>query len=423
MLTEHLRARLPRAGMARAALPIALLGLFQAGFVAVAPSAGAQSAGSGGGTVSGPTTSSASTAAWTVAIDSFRLRLRADVAEDGVGGITAAIVVGDRMMWAEGFGWANRDRRIPAGVETIYRIGSISKSFTAVALMQLVDQGTLTLDYPVVRVLSQVEGFAQRPAAAAPVTFRHLASHTAGIIREPALDGAAAGPIEEWERKVLASIPATRFDTVPGARYAYSNIGFGVLGLAVSRAAGAEFREVVTRGIFQRLGMAHSSFVVPHDDLRHLAVGYANRRDGSIDADGPAREHRGRGYKVPNGGIYSTVGDLARFIAGMTGAAGDALLPLEHRLEMMRMQTPGSDSSGYGLGFQIRSGPEGRRFIGHGGSVAGYTAHLVFEPESAIGVVLLRNYGSGRTNLGRAATEVLAALVEARSRPEAAGAR
>ena len=356
-----------------------------------------------------PLRASPAPAGWAAAIDSFRVRLRADVAADSIGGITAAIVVGDRMVWAEGFGWADRDRRIPAGVETIYRIGSISKSFTAVAMMRLVDAGVLALDAPVARVLPQAGQFSQARSGARAVTFRHLASHTAGIVREPALDSAAAGPIEGWEQKVLASIPATRFDTVPGARYAYSNIGFGVLGLAVSRAANTEFRTLVTREIFGPLGMTHSSFVVPHDDLRHLAVGYANRRDGTIDADGPAREHVGRGYKVPNGGIYSTVGDLARFIAGMTGAAGDALLPLEHRLEMMRVQAPGSDSSGYGLGFQITA-EGGRRFVGHGGSVAGYTAHLVFEPQSGVGVIILRNYNSGRTNLARASSELLASL-------------
>lgn len=352
----------------------------------------------------------AADAAWSAAIDSFRLRLRADVAADSVGGITAAVVIGDRMVWAEGFGWADRDRRIPAGVETIYRIGSISKSFTAVAMMRQVDAGVLSLDAPVARVLPQVSGFVQPRAGAGAVTFRQLASHTAGIAREPALEDAAAGPIEGWEQKVVASIPATRFDTLPGARYAYSNIGFGVLGLAVSRAGNSEFRSLVAREIFEPLGMTHSSFIVPHDDLRHLAVGYANRRDGTIDAAGPAREHAGRGYKVPNGGIYSTVGDLARFVAGMTGAAGDALLPLEHRLEMMRVQTPGADSSGYGLGFQITASEGGRRFVGHGGSVAGYTAHLVFEPESGIGVIILRNYNSGRTNLGRVTTELLASL-------------
>ncbi|HUF26788.1 MAG TPA: serine hydrolase domain-containing protein [Gemmatimonadaceae bacterium] len=349
--------------------------------------------------------------AWAGAIDTFRLRLRADVAADDVGGITAAVVVGDRMIWAEGFGWADRGRRIPAGVETIYRVGSISKSFTAVAMMQLADQGSLSLDMAVARVLPQANGFAQPRAGGRPVTFRHLASHTAGLVREPDLDGAAAGPIEEWERKVLASIPATRFDTIPGARYAYSNIGFGVLGLAISRAGSTEFRTLVTRGIFDRLGMTQSTFVVPHDDLRHLAVGYDNGRDGRIDRERPAVEHRGRGYKVPNGGIYSTLGDLARFIAGMTGAAGDALLPLESRLEMMRQQAAVSDSAGYGLGFELRTGSDGRWYVGHGGSVAGYTAHIVFEPESGVGVILLRNYGTGRTNLRQASRRLAEEIV------------
>ena len=80
------------------------------------------------------------------AIDAFRERLRADVAADTIGGITAAVVIGDRIVWAEGFGWADRDKRVPAGVETIYRIGSISKTFTAVVLAQLVDRRIIALD-------------------------------------------------------------------------------------------------------------------------------------------------------------------------------------------------------------------------------------------------------------------------------------
>ena len=94
------------------------------------------------------------------AIDAFRERLRADVAADNVGSITAAVVAGDRTLWAEGFGWADRDRRVPAGVETIYRIGSISKTFTAIVLAQLVDRRTIALDDAVERYLPEVRGFA-----------------------------------------------------------------------------------------------------------------------------------------------------------------------------------------------------------------------------------------------------------------------
>jgi CubicO group peptidase (beta-lactamase class C family) len=118
---------------------------------------------------------------------------------------------------------------------------------------------------------------------------------------------------------------------------------------------------------------------------------------------------------VPNGGIYSTVGDLARFIGAMNGALGDVMLDAKSRSEVMRIQTPENPSNGYGLGFQIRVTDDGRRLVAHGGSVAGYTAHIVFDPDARLGVILLRNYNSGRTNLGNAATSLLTELLRART--------
>lgn len=348
------------------------------------------------------------------ALDAFRERLRADVAADNVGSITAAVVAGGRTLWAEGFGWADRDRRVPAGVETIYRIGSISKTFTAVVLAQLVDRRTIALDDPVEKYLPEVKGFASPRAGAKPITFRQLASHTAGLIREPKLPDAASGPIARWEAKILESIPATAFDTAPGERFFYSNIGYGVLGLALSRAAGTPFMKLVEDGIFTPLGMTSSTFVVG-DRLRPwLSVGYANSANG-IDATMPAREHDGRGYKVPNGGVYSTVVDLARF-TGALSAGGTLVTSDAMRRMMLTKQTPEAGASGYGFGLQIAAKDGAVTVIGHGGSVAGYTAHLAFDPQSKIGVILLRNYGGGRTNLAGVATELVRSLALERAR-------
>jgi CubicO group peptidase (beta-lactamase class C family) len=343
--------------------------------------------------------------------------LRADVAADDIGSITAAVVAGDRVMWSEGFGWADRDAHVAARAETIYRIGSISKTFTAVVLAQLVDRKTLALDDAVEKYLPEVRGLASPRPGAKPVTFRQLASHTAGLIREPQLEGAAAGPIAEWEAKVLASIPRTSFDAMPGERFSYSNIGFGILGLALSRAAKTPFMKIVEDGIFTPLGMMRSTFIIT-DRLRPLlSVGYAN--GGSrIDADTPAREHLGRGYKVPNGGIYSTVGDLAKFIGALTGA-GKTVTSDAMRRAMMTKQTPEAGESGYGFGLQLSASAGAITVVGHGGSVAGYTAHMTFDPASKVGAILLRNYGSGRTNLGQAASQLVRALAAEKRAPAA----
>ena len=161
--------------------------------------------------------------------------------------------------------------------------------------------------------------------------------------------------------------------------------------------------ELVEERIFAPLGMSSSTFVVDRSLRSRLAAGYVNR-DGEIDADFPAREHAGRGYKVPNGGVYSTVGDLARFAAGMTGTL--ALLDEETRAAMLSIQTPESETRGYGLGFMLLRDDDGTWWASHSGGVAGYNAYLLFQPETELGVVLLRNYNGGETNLGEAALDL-----------------
>lgn len=349
-------------------------------------------------------------APWRPVVDRLEERLAADVAADGVGSVTAGVIVGNDLVWARGFGLADRDRSVPADANTIYRTGSISKSFTAVLLARLVERGVVALDDPVERYLPEVRGLAERPPGTAPITLRQLASHTAGLIREPELEGAAAGPIEEWEERVLASIPATRFQDPPGHRYAYSNVGFGILGLALSRAAGVPFMDLVTDEIIRPAGMTQTAFIVTPAIETKLASGYANREGGIIDAELPALEHRGRGYKVPNGGVYSTVRDLGLFIAAVSGALPVEILTPESRERMRTVQTPESEPFGYGLGFFVYREPDGGPFVGHTGSVAGYSAFLAFEPETRVGIVLLRNYNQGATGLRDTGLATLAEL-------------
>ena len=336
-----------------------------------------------------------------------------DVARDSVGAITAGVVIGDRVVWKRGFGFADAIRRTPADENTVYRIGSITKSFTAVAFVQLAEQGRVTLDDSVARYLPEINGLADRRPNTPAITLRQLASHTGGIIREPRLQGAATGPYERWESRILESIPTTAFDTVPGARYQYSNIGFGILGYTISRAADRPFVDLVTTGILQPLGMTSSGFVATPAIRAHLSVGYTNRPGEPPDTVAPAREHAGRGYKVPNGGLYSTAEDLGRFMMAMWGGTQRPILSPANRAEMMKLQTPGNARSGYGLGFQLAIAENGQRIVSHGGSVAGYTAHIAFDPDARVGVVLLRNYAGGAVNLGGRANALLRELVAA----------
>jgi len=347
-------------------------------------------------------------AEWHPALSTFAETVAADVEADSVGGMTVALARDGEVLWWDAFGWADPEAEVPAARETIYRTGSISKSVTAVLMAILVDDGTVSLDTPLEEVVPEIVELVDRPPGASP-DLRQVASHTAGFAREPDLDGAATGPIEGWTSRILESIPTTRYQTPPGTEYSYSNIGFGILGFGLERAASEPFMEQVEARIFEPLGMTSSTFVID-DALRpSLSRGHANGGDGEVNTEQPAREHAGRGYKVPNGGVYSTVDDLARFAAGVMGRGGVSLLSDEMRAEVLRVQTPEDPQQGYGLGFSVGDA-EGRLFAGHGGSVAGYTAYLLFEPATGLTVVLLRNYNRGRTNLGGAARELLAGL-------------
>ena len=323
------------------------------------------------------------------AIAAFDAEVATAVAADAGGCVSVAVFVGNEVVWAKGYGWADIENRIAATADTIGRTGSISKSFTAVLMMQLAERGVLDIDEPVEDYFPEIAGLADRPAGAPPLTFRMLASHTAGLIREPRLRGAASGPIYGWEDKILESIPNTSFQTTPLTEYSYSNIGFGMLGLASSRAAGEPFMELVSELIFRPLGMDSSTFTVNTPDLaRRLSVGYSrNRQSGEISAEQATREHFGRGYKVPNGGIYSTVIDMARFAAAMMGESPVPILSAASRAEMMTPQEPAQT---YGLGFTVQTSEAGVTTVGHGGSVAGYNAGLSFDPDSKVGVAMLR---------------------------------
>ena len=351
--------------------------------------------------------------AWRAAISRFEQKIETQVAADDVGGISVAVARGSDVVWARGFGWADRESRIPAGVGSIYRVGSISKTFTAVVMMQAIERGYFELDQPLSSSFAVAARFPEAREGTPPPTFRQFASHTSGLSREPAWDSAASGPIGIWEERVVESIPLSRFQNAPGAEYSYSNIGYGVLGLAVARAVGRPFMELVEADVFKPLGMTSSTFVIGPELAPRLTAGYVNRGDGSPDPEVPAREHAGRGYKVPNGGVYSTVLDLARFMGALQGRAMPPALSQSSIEEMTRVHTPEDPDNGYGLGLMVRTAESGARLIGHSGSVAGYNAYMVFEPESGLGVVLLRNYNQSEASLGEAGLELLVELLAA----------
>jgi CubicO group peptidase (beta-lactamase class C family) len=335
-----------------------------------------------------------------------RLRGIAQAAFDRepVGSLTVGVVRGGQLIWTASYG-ANvppgaepgkvAPRPAPADERTVYRIASVTKQFTALMLLQLVNEGVVHLSDPVSRYVPEIQQAQNATPSAAPVTLIQLVTHTSGLAVES--DDAAdytQGSVAEWEATLLAALPRTRYTAEPGVRYAYSNVDYAILALALSRAARTPYVKYLHKHIFLPLGMTHTGFSTPPAPAV-LAKGYVMQA-GQPNGEVPERELLGRGYKAPAGGAFSTVGDLAKFEAFEMGIGPEAVLPKAVLAASRDLLVAGNARAdgGYGVGFQVFP-YEGHVLLGHLGGIAGYRSLAAFDPADKIGVIVLRNVSEG----------------------------
>ena len=316
----------------------------------------------------------------------------AEFAKDGLGSLTVGLVTDAGLVWTRSYGLADMEKKVPATSETVYRIGSITKQFTALMLLQLVQDGKVHLSDPVEKYFPEVNKVQGRFPGAPPITLVQLATHTSGLAREPEdTETYLKGPVADWEKVLIASLPQTRYAYEPGSRFSYSNVGYAILGAALGRAAGRPYVDYVQQRIFKPLGMSDSFFEPGGQNRSRIAKGYLSE-DGKVESETSEREHQGRGYKVPNGAVYTTVEDMARFMAFELGGGAEQVLKkesLEESFESLLTANPGL-TRGYGTGFQVlRLGDA--VVHGHNGGVAGYQAEAFFDRKSRIGVVILKS--------------------------------
>jgi len=342
-------------------------------------------------------------------IKEFQHQLERDLEDDNINGsISAAIVKGEKIIWSRSLGYIDRDTKSKANSHTIYRVGSITKTFTSFLMMQLYEDQVIDLNDAIenyVPEIKEIKGYSKDTR----FTFIQLANHTTGLNREPDFEDAHNGDIEHWEQKVLESLPHTSFRDQPGKRYAYSNIGYAILGLALSRAAKKPYIELIQEMVFNPLEMNDSYFDVPESKKSHIAQGMEGGPFGELNLDTPNKEHLGRGYKVPNGAIYSTPNDMAKFMIAMKGYQN---LISKRSIDLM-LAPPSTEEENwwqsYGLGTRLL-----RDHIvstsGHTGTVSGYVANFMYQREGDYGVVIMRNYNWGMTNIDLRSFAVLRRL-------------
>lgn len=340
----------------------------------------------------------------------------AEFAKDSIGSITVGVIAGADLIWTRSYGYADMKTKRLANRQTVYRIGSITKPFTAVMLLQLVDAGKIRFSDPVERYFPEIKQVSGLKPGAAPVTFLQLATMTAGIAREPRQEGPFwTGPVSKWEQTLISALPHTSYDTPPGTRFSYSNIGYAILGAALSRAAGVPYTEWERTHVLEPLGMQHTRFEIDPAIASDVAQGYMVGGFDNAESETAAKEARdGRGFKVPNGAIFTTVDDLSRFVAFELGHGPASVLPparLDSAFAVIAT-APADVNSGYGVGFMwTRLG--NLTWAGHNGGVAGYTASMYYNRPAGVGVVAFRNVVGGKANPDRLTIDILSRLVTA----------
>jgi CubicO group peptidase (beta-lactamase class C family) len=343
----------------------------------------------------------------------------AEFAKHAVGSVTVGVVSGKELIWTKSYGNADMEKKLPADKDTIYRIGSITKMFTALMLEQLVDAGKVHLSDPVEKYFPEMKTVPSDFPGAPPITLIQLANHTSGMDREPAdMEKYVQGPVSDWEKTLVTALAHTRFSIEPGTQFSYSNIGFATLGAALGRAAGEPYTEYVPKHIFAPLGMTHTTLNYSPDMQSHLSKGYDVEGDGKIEFETPLREQKtGRGYKVPNGAIYTTVGDMAHFASFLLGHGPESVLKtavLEKNLTNTAVEADFSLSTGYTLGGQLDR-RDGYVAFGHGGGVAGYQAGFEMNRDLSVAVIVFANVigsGIGTGDLANKALDILSKVKE-----------
>ena len=326
---------------------------------------------------------------------------------NGIPAISIALVDDQRIVWARGFGLERIADSVPATAETVHRVGSVSKLFTDLAIMQLVERGEIDLDAPVTRYLPD---FTPQNPFGTPITLRHLMSHRSGLVREPPAGHYFDSSGTSLARTV-ASLSPTRLVYAPGDRVKYSNAGIAVVGRVLEVMRRKAFAAYLDSALLDPLGMQHSAF----GRTRELAPrvpdalmwGYDGRR-----SDAPTFELG----MAPAGSMYTTVLDLGRFMQMLFAGGtidGKQIVRQETLESMWTPQFADGARTGAGIGFFIDE-LEGHRSVGHGGAIYGFATELMAMPDEKLGVVVVATLDGANAVTEHIATVALRAMLAAR---------
>ena len=307
--------------------------------------------------------------------------------------ISVAIVKRGNVVYAKGFGFADLEHDVPATPESVYRIGSITKQFTATMIMQLIKEGKLSLDQPFRPILPEL------PEAWSKVTVRQLLNHTSGIKAYTEVSGlfndAALKPTTP--AGILKTVENAPLDFPPGTSWHYNNSGYEVLGLLIEKLDGRKYEASLHARILDPLKMSHTYFTSERTVVKNRAQGYDPHEGFWQHA-----AYLNMDWPYAAGSIESTTLDLAKWDAALYGEK--VLSQADFKTMWTPTVLPSGKTEPYGFGWQLDS-MNGFAIVQHGGGIHGFITFIRRAPARGLTVIVLTN--SGSSNPGAMADDIM----------------
>jgi len=296
----------------------------------------------------------------------------------GIPGISLAVAVDGKILYSEGFGYADLEQRVPVWPTTKFRIASISKPLTAVGLMELVQAGKVDLDAPVHKY---VPAF---PDKGAPITVRMICGHLGGIRHYKGDEFT----IKQHYGSVLEGLKIFQDDPLvspPGTKFNYSSYGFNLVSAVIESASGENFLSYMQAHVFTPLGLVHTTADQNTQIVEQRSRFYELPKNGTVE-NAPYVDNS---YKWAGGGFLSTAEDLVRFGSAMLQPG---ILNAQSLKTMLSSQkTTKGEETGYGIGWGVQKTASGELIYEHSGGAVGGTSQLIVYPEKRMVVAVIAN--------------------------------
>ncbi|MES1263349.1 MAG: serine hydrolase domain-containing protein [Peristeroidobacter soli] len=311
--------------------------------------------------------------------DEFDRYVQTQIQRQHIPGVAIGIVRAGRVVKMRGYGLANVELGVPAAADTVFEIGSVTKSFTSMAVLLLQERGRVSLDNRVDQYLANI------PVAWKAVTLRQLLSHTSGVPDYEEVMGYDSYRNIMTPEQVIAVVSGKPLDFPPGTEWKYSNTGYYLLTLVIEKVSGEKYADFVTRNILAPAGLTHTRASDPGVVIPHRAAGY-EYRDGFHNRD-PIQPSATGGA----GMLVSTVADMARWAAVI--GKQEILKPESYASMLADNVLANGSRSGYGFGWFV-SPMRGHRAFAHSGGTAGFSCNLLHLPDDDVTIVVLTNSGN-----------------------------